>query len=178
MQACTAGYVLTNVTTPESSQSLEWWYAWPPPSFSLLYALTRGRVCHWLYSLGTDHKENASIVAWLSIVACLSVPIATVVNTCHIAYSMHVTILCFHSCAACKEYLLSCGKTSNHSYPRHSTLWLILNISLYSTAVSTEEQDEQANKRAVSTTQILCLLFAWLMLRLWIWRQYVAPKRR
>jgi hypothetical protein len=27
-----------------------------------------------------------------SIVACLSVAIATVVNTCHIAYSMHVTI--------------------------------------------------------------------------------------
>jgi hypothetical protein len=44
---------------------------------------------------GTDHNENASTVAWLSIVACLSVAIATVVNTCHIAYSMHVTI-CFH----------------------------------------------------------------------------------
>jgi hypothetical protein len=35
---------------------------------------------------GTDHEENASTVA------CLSVAIATVVNTCHIAYSMHVTI--------------------------------------------------------------------------------------
>jgi hypothetical protein len=42
---------------------------------------------------GTDHKENASTVAWLPIVACLSVAVATVVDTCHIAYSMHVTIL-------------------------------------------------------------------------------------
>jgi hypothetical protein len=31
----------------------------------------------------------------LSIVACLSVAVATVVNTCHIAYSMHVTIRTF-----------------------------------------------------------------------------------
>jgi hypothetical protein len=50
----------------------------------------RTRLLH--YCLGTDHKENASTVAWLSIVACLSVAIATVVNTCQIAYSMHVTI--------------------------------------------------------------------------------------
>jgi hypothetical protein len=35
MQACTVGYVLTNVTTEKSSQSLERWYAWPTPSFSL-----------------------------------------------------------------------------------------------------------------------------------------------
>jgi hypothetical protein len=72
------------------------------------------------YGRGTDHKENTScrispllareptikrttvpstvgcrlgsdhMVA--SIVACLSVAIATVVNTCHIAYSMHVTL--------------------------------------------------------------------------------------
>jgi hypothetical protein len=41
---------------------------------------------------GTDPKENASTVAWLCIVACLSVAIATVVNTCYIAYSIHVTI--------------------------------------------------------------------------------------
>jgi hypothetical protein len=51
----------------------------------------------------TDRKENtaAPIVALgqttkktlvASIVACLSVAIATVVNTCHIAYSMHVTL--------------------------------------------------------------------------------------
>jgi hypothetical protein len=33
---------------------------------------------------------NKTLVA--SIVACLSVAIATVVNTCHIAYSIHVTI--------------------------------------------------------------------------------------
>jgi hypothetical protein len=42
---------------------------------------------------GMDPKENASTVAWLCIVACLSVAIATVVNTCYIAYSIHVTIL-------------------------------------------------------------------------------------
>jgi hypothetical protein len=41
---------------------------------------------------GTDHKENASTVAWLSIVARLSIAIAAVVSTCHIAYSMHVTL--------------------------------------------------------------------------------------
>jgi hypothetical protein len=41
---------------------------------------------------GTDPKENASTVAWLCIVACLSIAIATVVNTCYIAYSIHVTI--------------------------------------------------------------------------------------
>jgi hypothetical protein len=41
---------------------------------------------------GTNHKENASTVAWLSIVLCLFVAIATVVNTYHIAYSMHVTV--------------------------------------------------------------------------------------
>jgi hypothetical protein len=41
---------------------------------------------------GTDPKENASTVAWLCIVACLSVAIATVFNTCYIAYSIHVTI--------------------------------------------------------------------------------------
>jgi hypothetical protein len=47
---------------------------------------------------GTDHKENASTVVWLPIVECLSVSIATVVNTCHIAYSMHVTLFmaCMH----------------------------------------------------------------------------------
>jgi hypothetical protein len=38
-------------------------------------------------------KENASTVAWFCIVASLSVAIATVVNTCYIAYSIHVTIL-------------------------------------------------------------------------------------
>jgi hypothetical protein len=41
---------------------------------------------------GTDPKENASTVAWLCIVACLSVAIATVFNTCYIAYSIYVTI--------------------------------------------------------------------------------------
>jgi hypothetical protein len=51
----------------------------------------------------TDSKENtaAPIVALgqttkktlaASIVACLSVAISTVVNTCHIAYGMYVTI--------------------------------------------------------------------------------------
>jgi hypothetical protein len=39
MQACTAGYVLTNVTTPESSQSL----------------------LPWLYILGSDHIEKAAL---------------------------------------------------------------------------------------------------------------------
>jgi hypothetical protein len=41
----------------------------------------------------TDYKENASTVAWLPIVACLSIVIAMVVDTCNIAYSMHVTLL-------------------------------------------------------------------------------------
>jgi hypothetical protein len=51
----------------------------------------------------TDRKENTAAPIALgqttkktlvaSIVACLSVAIATVVNICHIAYSMHVTIL-------------------------------------------------------------------------------------
>jgi hypothetical protein len=44
---------------------------------------------------GTEPKENASTVAWLSIVARLSVAIAAVFNTCHIAYIMHVTLLFF-----------------------------------------------------------------------------------
>jgi hypothetical protein len=61
----------------------------PPPIPLLLYDVITGR----------DHKENASTVAWLSIVARLSVAIATVVNTCHIAYSMHVTIALFLNCA-------------------------------------------------------------------------------
>jgi hypothetical protein len=55
----------------------------PPPIPLLLYDVITG----------TYHKEKTSTVAWLSIVACLSVTIATVVNTCQIAYSMHVTIL-------------------------------------------------------------------------------------
>jgi hypothetical protein len=40
---------------------------------------------------GTDPKENTTVA--LDAVACLSVAIATVVNTCYIAYSMHVTVL-------------------------------------------------------------------------------------
>jgi hypothetical protein len=42
--------------------------------------------------LGQTTKKTMVTVAWLSIVACLSVAIATVVNTCHISYSMHVTV--------------------------------------------------------------------------------------
>jgi hypothetical protein len=42
--------------------------------------------------LGQTTKKTVVAVAWLSIVACLSVAIVTVVNTSHIAYSMHVTI--------------------------------------------------------------------------------------
>jgi hypothetical protein len=33
----------------------------------------------------------------LPIVACLSIAIATVLNTCHIAYSMHVTVYSYES---------------------------------------------------------------------------------
>jgi hypothetical protein len=63
---------------------------------------------------GTGPKENASTVAWLSIVARLSVAIATVVNTCHIAYSMHVTlcsILAEFQCSFTFELLMfiACG---------------------------------------------------------------------
>jgi hypothetical protein len=39
---------------------------------------------------GTDPKETPTVAL---AIACLSFAIATVVNTCHIAYSIHVTIL-------------------------------------------------------------------------------------
>jgi hypothetical protein len=55
---------------------------------------------------GTGHKENASTVAWLSIVVCLFVAIATVVNTYHIAYSMHVTIFSERETSMDKNKLL------------------------------------------------------------------------
>jgi hypothetical protein len=68
--------------------------------------LTNSADCHQLYSRGTDPKENTSSIPLLlddvitgtepkenaSTVACLSVAIATVVNTCYIAYSIHVTV--------------------------------------------------------------------------------------
>jgi hypothetical protein len=58
MQACTAGYVLTNVTTPKSSLTEDSSYT----------------------ASGPDSKGNLPLLYWLLFVACLSVRcLATVV---------------------------------------------------------------------------------------------------
>jgi hypothetical protein len=97
MQACTTGYVLTNVTTPKSSQSLEslteltlqltyiagehdWAYCYVilvtrQVMFTVTLPRARPRYCLRRHTLLLHGR------------------LATVVNKRHIAYSMHVTIM-------------------------------------------------------------------------------------
>jgi hypothetical protein len=65
-----------------------------------------------IVALGQTTKKTLVAVAWLSIVVCLSVAVPTVVNTCHTAYSMHVTIL----------YAVMCTWTGESSYDIHPVM--------------------------------------------------------
>jgi hypothetical protein len=79
----------------------------------------------------------------LAIVARVSVAIATVVNTCHISYSMHVTVLIsvtclFWFCDFLSPWTWHCGRHPGHLTKKTWTLAIISFCGLFNTSFNSK----------------------------------------